>query len=328
MSGGVIRVNQSSQGTIAWFFRNVKFSGTSYGLVGSQARVGGYSIDEKGRSPIRGCRQRRGMITGRRPFAVTGKSLTDRRLWWPAGGGLTHGGSLRDEATNGVVTNFQTERSPADFALMYKEDNLTGGHVIALGPGNEKAALSALCAFPGGMQMGGGISPDNAMIYLDAGASHVIVTSYVFSDGNVDMDRLKTLVKAVGKSRLVLDLSCRSRDSAFWIVTDRWQNFTNVPVATETLVRLSRYCDEFLVHGVDVEGKMQGIESELVEILGENSPIPVTYAGGVRNLSDLDRVKKLGQNRVDVTVGSALDIFGGRILYRDVVRWHQANLEK
>lgn len=235
------------------------------------------------------------------------------------------GSSLRDDAGQGPVTNFQTKRSPGDYAQMYRQDELTGGHMISLGPGNHEAALSALRAFPGGLQMGGGITPDNAVTYLDAGASHVIVTSYVFSSGRIDMARLRSMVTAVGRNRLVLDLSCRRRDSGFWIVTDRWQRFTEVPVNRDTLSQLAAYCDEFLVHGVDVEGKMQGVQSELVEILGKHSPIPVTYAGGARRLSDLDRVKTLGQGRVDLTIGSALDIFGGRIPYREVVQWQHSH---
>jgi phosphoribosylformimino-5-aminoimidazole carboxamide ribotide isomerase len=223
------------------------------------------------------------------------------------------------------VTNFQTERSPAEYARMYRLDGLKGGHVISLGTGNQEAALSALRAFPGGLQMGGGIRPDNAGEYLDAGASHVIVTSYVFAGGRVDMDRLQTLVDTVGRNRLVLDLSCRKRGSDFWVVTDRWQRFTNVAVNRETLAELAGRCDEFLVHGVDVEGKRQGIQPELVEILAEHSPLPATYAGGVRALSDLDRVKEIGRGRIDLTIGSALDIFGGDIAYRDVVAWHRAN---
>jgi len=206
---------------------------------------------------------------------------------------------------------------------MYRKANLTGGHVISLGPGNTAAALSALKAYPGGLQIGGGITPSNAKEYLDAGASHVIVTSYVFSDGKIDFRKLETLVNNVGKKNLVLDLSCRQKEGEFWIVTDRWQNFTTVAVNRETINDLASYCDEFLVHGVDVEGMMQGIQTDLVELLGQYSPIPVTYAGGANRFSDLDRVKTLGKNRVDLTIGSALDIFGGTISYNDVVKWHK-----
>lgn len=233
------------------------------------------------------------------------------------------GGTLTDGDQAKPTTNFETDRSSADFARLYQTDRLAGGHVIALGPGNREAALSALQAYPGGMQMGGGISPENAPDYLDAGASHVIVTSYVFRKGQLDMDRLNELVKTVGTERLVLDLSCRKRDGQYWVVTDRWQKFTGVAVGKETLEWLADYCAEFLVHGVDVEGMRTGIEEPLVEMLGRWSPLPVTYAGGAKALADLDRVNILGQGRVDLTIGSALDIFGGDVAYQDVVLWHR-----
>jgi phosphoribosylformimino-5-aminoimidazole carboxamide ribotide isomerase len=233
------------------------------------------------------------------------------------------GGSLQDSDPHSTVTNFETERAPATYAQMYQADNLPGGHVIALGPGNHAAALAALKAFPGGMQMGGGITPDNARDYLEAGASHVIVTSYVFQHGHIDLARLAALVTAVGKQRLVLDLSCRWCAGAFWVVTERWQRFTEVPVNDQTLARLAAHCDQFLVHGVDVEGKRLGIEEGLVECLGVWSPLPVTYAGGVNMLADLERVKALGRGRVDLTIGSALDIFGGSVSYREVVAWQR-----
>jgi len=236
------------------------------------------------------------------------------------------GGTLNDSDHDQTVTNFQTMKSSSEYAAMYREDCLYGGHVISLGPGNKKAALAALNTYPGGLQIGGGITPENARVYLDAGASHVIVTSYVFSKGHIDMGKLDTLVRSVGKENLVLDLSCRQKKDVFWIVTDRWQNFTDVEVNQETLSHLATYCDEFLVHGVDVEGKMQGIQEDLVALLGKHSPIPVTYAGGASHFSDLERVKQLGKNRVDLTIGSALDIFGGTIPYNDVVIWHKENL--
>jgi phosphoribosylformimino-5-aminoimidazole carboxamide ribotide isomerase len=232
------------------------------------------------------------------------------------------GGTLRDDAV-GVLTNFETDRSPASYARQYAQDGLTGGHVIALGPGNQAAALQALQAFPGGMQMGGGITPDNAHTYLDAGASHVIVTSYLFQEGQLIEEHLHALCTRVGKERLVLDLSCRRRDDSYWIVTDRWQRFSNVALSPATLAYLADFCAEFLVHGVDVEGQRLGIEAPLVELLGADSPIPVTYAGGARALSDLDRVKTLGQGRVDLSIGSALDIFGGAVAYGDVVAWQR-----
>ncbi|MCB0115760.1 MAG: phosphoribosylformimino-5-aminoimidazole carboxamide ribotide isomerase [Caldilineaceae bacterium] len=232
------------------------------------------------------------------------------------------GGSLKDDA-NDVLTNFESDRSPADYAQMYRRDGLVGGHVIALGPGNHEAAIAALNAYPGGMHMGGGIRPDNAHVYLDAGASHVIVTSYVFADGQLSLDRLRELRDAVGRERLVLDLSCRHKDDDYWVVMDRWQRFTDTALTTQSLAMLADYCAEFLVHGVDVEGLRLGIEAPLVTLLGESSPLPVTYAGGVRSLEDLDTVRQLGRGRVDVTIGSALDIFGGSVAYADVVAWHR-----
>ena len=230
------------------------------------------------------------------------------------------GGSLTIDGSS-VLTNFETEDNPAEFAKLYQKDALLGGHVIALGQGNEKAATEALGAFPGGMQYGGGVNPENASTFLDAGASHVIVTSYVFSEGQVDFDRLKLLVKGIGRDRLVLDLSCRRKGDGYWVVTDRWTRYTELEVSAENLSKLSKYCDEFLIHGVDVEGKMSGIEGELVSLLGEYSPIPVTYAGGASSIEDLDRVDQLGQGKVDLTIGSALDIFGGSVSYGKVASW-------
>jgi phosphoribosylformimino-5-aminoimidazole carboxamide ribotide isomerase len=141
---------------------------------------------------------------------------------------------------------------------------------------------------------------------------------------------LAALVAAIGKERLVLDLSCRkkpqssrSHDDDYYVVTDKWQKFTDYPVTAATLQDLSTYCAEFLVHGVDVEGLQCGILPDLVALLGEHSPIPVTYAGGVRSLADLELVRKVGKNRVDCTVGSALDLFGGSLSYASVVGWHE-----
>ena len=182
-------------------------------------------------------------------------------------------------------------------------------------------AMGALRAYPGGMQIGGGITAENAGVYLDAGASHVIVTSYVFREGKIDLERLRLLSERVGKKQLVLDLSCRkSADGAYYIVTDRWQKFTRVQVTEETLNRLAEYCDEYLIHAVDVEGKSAGIEAELVQLLGESSPIPATYAGGVHAMEDLELIRKLGGGSVHVTIGSALDLFGGYLKFEDVVK--------
>ncbi len=233
------------------------------------------------------------------------------------------GGTLTDSPAE-VRTNFVSEKSSAEFAALYRRDGLRGGHVISLGPGNETAALDALAAYPGGLQLGGGVNLDNAVRWLDAGASHVIVTSWVFQGGQVDFERLASLVRKVGKERLVIDLSCRRRGADYFVVTDRWQKFTNVTISAETLARLAESCSEFLVHAVDVEGLCRGIDSELVQLLGESSPIPTTYAGGANALSDLQEVTRLSRGRVDLTIGSALDIFGGKgVRYEDAVAFNR-----
>jgi phosphoribosylformimino-5-aminoimidazole carboxamide ribotide isomerase len=230
------------------------------------------------------------------------------------------GSSLNDDAPEAVQTNFVASKPPAWFAELYRRDNLTGGHIIMLGPGNNLAAEEALAAWPGGMQIGGGINVHNAGKWLDNGASHVIVTSFVFTAGAVDMTRLRQLVKAVGRQRLVLDLSCRKKKNDYYIVTDRWQKFTEVIISKKVLDELSGFCDEFLIHAADVEGKCAGIEGSLVEKLADWTPIPTTYAGGIRDLQDLQLLQEAGHNRLDVTVGSALDIFGGKsLLYKDAV---------
>ncbi|XP_051130654.1 1-(5-phosphoribosyl)-5-[(5-phosphoribosylamino)methylideneamino] imidazole-4-carboxamide isomerase, chloroplastic isoform X2 [Andrographis paniculata] len=236
------------------------------------------------------------------------------------------GSTLKDskEGDSSLITNYESDKSAAEYAKMYKDNGLTGGHVIMLGadPLSQLAAIEALHAYPGGLQIGGGINSSNAISYVDEGASHVIVTSYVFNDGQVDFERLKELAHVVGKQRLVLDLSCRKKDDKYAVVTDRWQKFSDVYLDQEILEFLAKYADEFLVHGVDVEGKKLGIDEELVALLGKHSPIPVTYAGGVTVMDDLERIRIAGMGRVDVTVGSALDIFGGKLPYKDVVTWH------
>ncbi|MDF2714191.1 MAG: hisA [Paenibacillus sp.] len=231
------------------------------------------------------------------------------------------GSSLHDGSKEALVTNFESDMSSADFARLYAKDGLTGGHVIMLGPGNVEAAISALRAYPGGLQLGGGINADNAEAYLMEGASHVIVTSYVFKDGQIDFERLNGLVSQIGKERLVLDLSCRKQGDSYFVVTDRWQKFTSFEITKDNLDHLSTFCAEFLIHAVDVEGLCRGIETKLVEKLGEWVTIPTTYAGGVSRLSDLQLVNELGRGKIDLTIGSALDIFGGTIAYGDVVKW-------
>jgi phosphoribosylformimino-5-aminoimidazole carboxamide ribotide isomerase len=237
------------------------------------------------------------------------------------------GGTLSD-APGQLRTNFISDRPASWFAELYRRDNLPGGHIILLGPGNEDAARSALRAFPGGMHLGGGVNLDNARSWLDAGASHVIVTSWVFREGRMDEQRLADLVKTIGKEKLVLDLSCRKRlvgaESEYFVVTDRWQKFTDLKITRETLEKLSRSCAEFLVHAVDVEGLCLGVDTELVSRLGEWSPIPTTYAGGARSLADLEQVTQVGQGKIDLTIGSALDIFGGTgVRYANVVAFNR-----
>lgn len=235
------------------------------------------------------------------------------------------GGSLMDQ-NNQAKENFVSEQDAAYYAALYKKDNLKGGHIILLNPSGSDyyeldciQARKALEVYPGGLQIGGGITDKNAMHFLDQGASHVIVTSFVFKDGLIHYDNLNKLVQVTGRDKLVLDLSCRIKNGDFYIVTDRWQKFTNVRITKETLDNLANYCDEFLVHAVDVEGKAAGIEKELASFLGNWKGIPITYAGGVGCFKDLECIRKLGKNRLDVTIGSALDLFGGPMKYSEVV---------
>lgn len=237
------------------------------------------------------------------------------------------GGSIRD-ADNFAEENFVSEQDAAFYAEFYKRDGIRGGHIILLNPeGSEyyeqtkRQALSALWAYPGGFQVGGGIRAENAQEFLDQGASHVIVTSYVFSKGRVNYENLKRLVHEVGREHIVLDLSCRRRGDGYYIVTDRWQKFTEEKITEELLDVLKDYADEFLIHAADVEGKASGIEEELAGLLGRWGKIPVTYAGGVGSFEDLLRLKRAGGGRLNVTVGSALDLFGGHMAYEEVLQF-------
>ncbi len=238
------------------------------------------------------------------------------------------GGSLTDSGA-GLRTHFVSEKPAAWFADLYRRDNLRGGHVIQVGAGNEAEAKAALAAFPGGLHLGGGVNASNATGWLDAGASHVIVTSWVFREGRLDTDRLAELVKIVGKERLVLDLSCRRKGNAYFVVTDRWQKFTELKVEPRVLQTLAKSCDEFLIHAADVEGLCAGVDIDLVALLGEYTPIPTTYAGGARSISDLIAVDQAGRGRVDLTIGSALDIFGGKgVAYAELVAWNREKAAK
>ncbi|KAK4535917.1 hypothetical protein CDCA_CDCA06G1942 [Cyanidium caldarium] len=240
------------------------------------------------------------------------------------------GSTLTADGAAVQQTNFETDVPASYFADRYREDRLPGGHVIILGgerAASERAALEALAAFPHGLQFGGGVSADNARHYLDAGASHVIVTSYVFHHGAVDIGRLEQLRRVTGRERLVLDLSCRPHQVddtvEYFVYTERWTRRTDVRLDATSLQRLAEYCSEFLVHAVDVEGKKCGLDETLVQRLADISPIPVTYAGGVRSVGDLEYVRQAGGGRVDVTVGSALDLFGGTLPYTEAVAWQR-----
>ena len=234
------------------------------------------------------------------------------------------GGSLKDEG-NQAVTNFASEQNADYYAQMYKRDGLKGGHIILLNSktseyykATKEQAMLALRTYPQGLQIGGGITAENASEYIEAGASHVIVTSYVFKDGEIHWENLEKLVEAVGKEHVVLDLSCRKKDGKYYVVTDRWQTFTNVEVTPQLLDSISQCCDEFLVHGVDVEGKSAGVELELVKILADWNRVSITYAGGIGSLEDLKEFEKISEGKLDFTIGSALDLFGGKIPYEIV----------
>ncbi|WP_210394596.1 phosphoribosylformimino-5-aminoimidazole carboxamide ribotide isomerase [Motiliproteus sediminis] len=232
------------------------------------------------------------------------------------------GGSLNDQ---GADTNFVSTHGAAYYADLYRQHGLTGGHVIALGPGNKEQALQALAAWPQGLQFGGGINPGNAAEFLEAGASHLIVTSYLFEGGQFSWQRLEQIKAATGSERLVLDLSCRRTADGWRIATDRWQTVTELAITADTLRELESHCAEFLIHAADVEGLQGGIDQELVQLLGEHCRIPVTYAGGARSLQDLQQVADLSGGRVDLTIGSALDIFGGSgVTLAQCIDWNRA----
>jgi len=234
------------------------------------------------------------------------------------------GGTLND-SDNRATENFVSSYNASWYARLYREDKMAGGHIVKLGPGNEEEASRALEAWPGGMQIGGGITGENCRQWIDRGASHVIVTSWVFRDGLIDFSRLEKLVKLIGRKRLVLDLSCRRRAGQYVVVTDRWQNYTDFSISGKNIALLESYCDEFLIHAADVEGLRGGIERDLVADLGHWVSIPTTYAGGARDLSDADEVRQLGGGAIDLTIGSALDIFGGSLRYSDAVQWNREN---
>lgn len=235
------------------------------------------------------------------------------------------GGSLIDMGDY-AKENFVSDKDGGYYATLYKNAGLKGGHIILLNPKDSRyyeddvlQAKKALAAYNNGLMIGGGINNENACEFLKDGASHVIVTSYVFKNGEILFDNLERIKRETGKEHLVLDLSCRKKDGDYYIVTDRWQKFTNVKITGKLMKELSSYCDEYLIHAVDVEGQAHGIESGLVRILDEYNTIPVTYAGGVGSYEDLTLLKELGHNKIDVTIGSALDLFGGKLEFKKVL---------
>ena len=238
------------------------------------------------------------------------------------------GSSLRDE-NDSAQNNFVSEKDSAYYANLYKENGLSGGHIIILNgkdseyyEATKAEAIKALQTYKGGMQIGGGITDKNAEEYILAGASHIIVTSYVFSDGKICYNNLNRLNSAVGREHICLDVSCRMRNGKYYVVTDRWQKFTDVVLDENLIVSLSEYCDELLVHAVDVEGRKAGINATIAGIL-EKSPIPVTYAGGISSLDDIAKIRSIGNNKIDFTIGTALNIFGGDLDLMEVIRCTQ-----
>ncbi|KAK4163479.1 phosphoribosylformimino-5-aminoimidazole carboxamide ribotide isomerase [Cladorrhinum sp. PSN259] len=236
------------------------------------------------------------------------------------------GGTL-DSTTTSLQTNFVSPHPPAYFSSLYRDNDLLGAHVIMLGPGNREAALESLKAWPNHLQVGGGITDANAKEWVDAGAEKVIITSYLFPNKKFSQERLDAVLAALGgdKTKLVIDLSCRRKGEDRWFVaTDKWQTITDTEVNEETIKSLEPYCSEFLIHAADNEGLQKGIDEKLVQRLAEWCSIPVTYAGGGRNLADLEAVKKLSNGKVDLTIGSALDCFGGSgVTLAECVEWNR-----
>jgi phosphoribosylformimino-5-aminoimidazole carboxamide ribotide isomerase len=230
-------------------------------------------------------------------------------------------GETLNQDHQAVQENFVSELASSHYANQFRKDELSGGHVIMLGKGNEAAAIEALHTYPGGLQIGGGITADNAAHYLDHGASHVIVTSYIFQNGELQEEHLRNIVSAIGKERLVIDVSCKERDGKWFVVTNQWKTFSRFELNPSNIAYLETYCDEFLIHAVDVEGKRTGIQEKLASQLAEWVHIPTTYAGGARSIADLERFRMITDGKLDITIGSALDLFGGSLPYEDVLSY-------
>ena len=233
------------------------------------------------------------------------------------------GGSLND---SGAETNFISQYSADYYAKLYRQHNLKGGHIISLGANNQQQVTQALSSYPNGLQYGGGVTPENANEFIAAGASQVIVTSYLFEEGEFSWSRLEQIKAAVGAERLVLDLSCRKTNKGWMIATDRWQTITNTAINQQTIAQLEQHCAEFLVHAADVEGLQAGIDQDLVKLLGEICTLPCTYAGGAKSVDDLNLVQALSNGKIDLTIGSALDIFGGSgVTLDECLSWNHQN---
>ncbi|QKX60866.1 uncharacterized protein TRUGW13939_08012 [Talaromyces rugulosus] len=237
------------------------------------------------------------------------------------------GGTLSSVAGD-LKTNYVSKLPATHYANLYKENDLRGGHVVMLGKGNTEAADEALRTWPGGLQVAGGINDQNAQDWIRRGAEKVIITSFLFPEGKFSLDRLKSVLSSLGNdtSKLVLDLSCRRKDQTWFVAMDRWQTITEMEITQESISMLEPYCSEFLIHAADVEGLQQGVDEELVSKLAQWCSIPVTYAGGARHLQDLEKVHASSGGKVDLTIGSALDIFGGEgVTFEECVRWNKSH---
>jgi len=230
-------------------------------------------------------------------------------------------GSSLSQNESELKENFVSQKPAEWYAKLYRKDGLKGGHIIMLGAGNEEAALEALKAYPNGMQIGGGIAKENALKYIEAKAAAIIVTSYIFPNGKFSLEKLKAISDEVGREKLVVDLSCHRVSDNWTVAINRWQTLTDFCITPENLKMISEYCFEFLVHAAGVEGKQQGMDLELIKFLGEHSPIPATYAGGANSLKDFEVCNELSKGKIDLTIGSALDIFGGNVPYEECKKW-------
>ncbi|RFU27409.1 hypothetical protein B7463_g8941, partial [Scytalidium lignicola] len=236
------------------------------------------------------------------------------------------GGTLSDTNSSSLKTNFVSKLPASHFAKLYKENGLEGAHVISLGPGNEEACREALKEWVSGLQVGGGVTDQNARKWIEEGAEKVIITSFLFPGGKFSQERLDGVLASLGgdKSKLVIDLSCRRKDDTWFVAMNKWQTITDMEVNEASIKSLEPYCSEFLIHAADNEGLQKGIDTELVKKLAEWCYIPVTYAGGGRTIQDLDLVKELSNGKVDLTIGSALDIFGGSgVTFQECVEWNR-----